>query len=266
MRWLLLRLSLFVCFTAFPCAAQLMTSLQPRTIEEFEAYAHRLENVLQQRWDGKQPFLSLDENPSERAKVLHGEMWIQPGNPRNPLPIENGLVHDWVGAVFVPHTDIQNTLDILKNFDRHSQIYPEVEQSRIIARDGNDITGFWRLQRKQSLVTVVLEVTQDAHWRQVGPGKWACRAYAKNISEIEHAGTPQEQRLPVGQGSGYLWRLYAYWTLETTNGGVLGECRSLSLSRDIPGAIAWIIKPFVQSLPRDTLAGTLRNTRAAAEK
>src|SRR5207302_11474945 len=125
--------------------------------------------------------------------------------------------------------------------------YPNIIRSRVVRRDGNDITGYWRLERKQGLLTVVIDVQQNAQYQEVGPGKWVCKAYAKDTSEIEDAGTPREKQLPTGTGTGFLWRLYAYWTLEATNGGVLGECRTLSLSRDIPLTVAWAIKPFVQS-------------------
>jgi hypothetical protein len=260
------RISTFCFLLAQPCVAQFVTTLQPRTVQEFDAYAHGVEAGLEQRWSAKQPFLSLDEDASERAKVLHGELRIQPANPKNPVAVFDGLIHDWIGAVFIPQTDLKKVLDILQDFDRHSQIYPNVKQSRLVHRSGNNITGFWRLERKQGLVTAVLDVTQDAEWQQVAPGKWACRAYAKNIREVERAGTAQENMLPVGQGRGFLWRLYAYWSLESVNGGVLGECRTLSLSRDIPAGLVWAIQPFVESLPRAALAGTLRDTRTAAEK
>jgi hypothetical protein len=255
-----------LCITALPCAAQFMTSLQPETVQAFEAYVKHVEADLDQRWSGKQPFLSVDGNPSERAKVLAGDFWIHPGNPQTPISIHDGLIHDWVGAIFIPHVTMQKVLDVLQNFDRHQQVYTEVKRSKLLKRDGNDITGFWRLERKQSVVTVVLDVTQEVHWKEVAPGKWRCRAYTINISEVQRAGTPQEKILPPGQGRGFLWRLDAYWSLEATNGGVLAECRTLSLSRDIPAVLAWAIKPFLQTVPRDSLAGTLRHTRDAAEQ
>ena len=251
---------------ALPCAAQFMTTLQPRSVDEFDTYAHNVEAALQQRWEGKQPFLSLDEDPSERAKVLEDDLWIQPGSANNPVAIYDALIHDWVGAVFIPRADLKKVLDILQDFNRHSRIYPDVKQSRTVRRSGNNLTGFWRLERKQSLVSAVLEVTQDAEWQQVAPGKWVCRAYAKNIQELEHPGTPQEKALPLGQGRGFLWRLYAYWSLQALNGGVLAECRTLSLSRSIPPGLAWAIQPFIETLPRSALASTLRDTRAAVQQ
>jgi hypothetical protein len=241
------------------------TFLQPRTAQAFQAYAASVESDLNQRWSGKVPFLALDQNTAEREKVLLGELWLKPGAQNDPFPIDDGLIHDWIGAVFIPKTNMQKVLDVLQNFDDHQRIYPEVKRSKLIKRSGNDITGSWRLERKQVL-TVVLDVKQEVQWQQIAPGRWICRAYAKDIREVEHAGTPEERVLPEGEGRGFLWRLYAYWSLETTGGGVIAECRSLSLSRSIPAALSFIIKPFVRSLPRDTLSGTLEHTRAAVAK
>ena len=247
---------------SLPCSAQLMTSLQTRTLDEFQTYAERVESELQQRWSGQKPFLAIDGDPAQRARVMQGELWISPRNPQNPVPIYDGFIYDFVGAVFIPNADIQKVLDVLQNFDRHRQIYPEVKRSKLLSREGNDIKGSWRLERKQVL-TVVLDVNQQVHWQEIGPGRWVCRAYATDIREVQNAGTTQEQILPPGQGRGFLWRLYAYWSLESTHAGVLAESRSLSLSRSIPAALSFMIKPFVQSLPRDTLTGTLEHTRAA---
>lgn len=246
-----------------PCWAQ---SVQRPTLEVFDSYARQTEAVLGQRWDGKLPFLSLQEHPADQTAVLNGQLWIQPGSTSNPLSVYDGLVHDWVGAVFIPNMKVSKVVEIMQNFDRHSQIYPEVKRSQLISRQGGDIKGYWRLERKESVVTAVLDVTQEAHWREIAPGKWICRAYAKDVSEVQDPGTPEEKVLPVGQGRGFLWRLYAYWSVEPKNGGVLAECRTLSLSRDVPAVLSWMVKPFVQSFPRDSLASTLEHTREAAEK
>ncbi len=242
------------------------TKLQPQTVKEFDQYAHKVEQELAERWHGKRAFLWVDDDRPERAKILAGDLLIVPGTPDNPVGISNGLIHDWVGTVFIPSTSMSKVLDILQDFNRHSRIYPNIISSRLIGRDGNDLVGYWRLERKDPVLPVVLDVEQRAHYDQMGPGKWTCKAYAKNISEVENPGTVREKNLPLGQGRGFLWQLYAYWSLEATDGGVIGECRTLSLSRSIPPTVAWAIKPFVQSLPRESLAGTLRYTRAAAAK
>lgn len=262
--WAAMALFVAACYAQFTFIPT--TTLKPRTVQEFEQYAQTVEQDLSARWHGQRPFLALDDDPAERAKVLAGDLFVGPGTPQNPVSISDGLIHDWIGDVFIPNTSMEKVLGILQDFNRHSQIYPRIISSHLVRRNGNDVTGYWRLERKDPLVPVVLDVEQDAHWEQVSPGKWVCRAYAKNISEVQNAGTDREKKLPPGQGVGFMWKLYAYWSLETVNGGVLAECRTLSLSRSIPATVAWAIKPFVQTLPRESLTSTLRETRTAAEK
>ncbi len=257
---------LILALSAGPLSGQFPTKLQPRTVEEFEAYAKKIEQQLSARWQGQKPFLAIGDDPAERQKVLGGELLIRPALPENPVSIDGGLIHDWLGAVFIPNVSMEKVLSILQNFDAHSRIYPSVVSSHLIRRDGNHLTGYWRLERKDPLFPVVLDVVQDAYYQQAGPGKWTCRAYAKNISEVQNAGTPQGKKLPPGQGNGFLWQFYAYWSLESTGNGVLAECRTLSLSRSVPAGLMWAVKPFIQKLPRESLASTLENTRTAAAK
>jgi len=54
--------------------------------------------------------------------------------------------------------------------------------------------------------------------------------------------------------------LNSYWLIEPREGGVYLECRSISLSRDIPVVFEWIIKPMVTSVPRDSLRGLMKAT------
>ena len=39
--------------------------------------------------------------------------------------------------------------------------------------------------------------------------------------------------------------------------------RAISLSRDVPTGLGWIINPIIRSLPRESLSNTLRETRQA---
>lgn len=243
--------------------AQFMVKLDPRTVQEFDQYAKGVEQELSKRWQGQRPFLSIEEKAEERERVLAGGLFVEAAVPENPVEISNGLIHDWVGAVFIPNVTAMRVMRVLQDYDRHQHIYPSITQSRLLLRHANHVSGYWRLERRDPLLTVALDLEQNAYYAQVAPGRWTCRAYAENILEVENAGTAQEEKLPPGEGHGFLWKFYAYWSLETVAGGVLAECRTVSLSRDIPGALAWVIKPFVQKLPRESLVSTLEHTRGA---
>jgi hypothetical protein len=248
---------------ALPAHAQLVITLSPQTISQFESYAQKVEATLDERWKGQKNLLSIEDNEDEEQRVLEGQLVIKELPGGNPTEISNGLIHDWLGAVFIPKTSMDRVLEVMQNFDNHEKIYPEIADSKSIRRNGNDITGYWRLERK-GMVPVVLKVEQEAHYVQVAPGKWICRAYARNIREVDSGLFSRGQTFPAGKGHGYLWRLYAYWSLEAHNGGVLAECRTLSLSRDIPDGLGWAVGPYVKKMPQESLASTLNGTRRAA--
>jgi hypothetical protein len=256
---------LTVALAVSPLCAQFVfsTKLKPRTVREFDQYTQTVEQHLSSRWQGQRPFLCITDLRSDQESVLKGDLLIRPASPENPVRISDGLIHDWLGAVFIPNTTMEKVIGVLKDFNHHAQIYPEVVSSRMLQRNGNDVMGYWRLQRKQQLVPVAFDVEQETHYRQVAPGKWTCRAYARKISEVDNPGTSRERILPAGEGQGFLWQLYAYWSLDGVNHGVIAECRTLSLSRSIPAGLSWAIKPFIQSLPRESLSSTLSNTRSA---
>jgi hypothetical protein len=41
------------------------------------------------------------------------------------------------------------------------------------------------------------------------------------------------------------------------------QCEAISLTRDIPAALNWIIAPFIESIPKESLEFTLQSTRSA---
>jgi hypothetical protein len=83
---------------------------------------------------------------------------------------------------------------------------------------------------------------------------------------VDDAGKPNEKIQPPDAGYGFLWRLNTYWRFEERDGGVYAECRAISLTRDIPSVLKWIIEPMVRSLPKDTLMHTLKATRDAVAR
>jgi hypothetical protein len=243
--------------------AQIPVTLKAKTVAEFHAYAHKVETQqLEPQWHSAH-FLRLDGDPSLRERVLRGEISIREGVDENPVEISDGLIHDWIGDVFFPNVSMRRVLDMLEDFDKHASIYPEITRSRLLSRSGDTVSGYWRLEKKDQLIPVVLDVIDNAKYQEIAPGKWVSHAYANDIVEVENAGKSNEKKMPAGRGNGFLWRLYAYWSLESANGGVLAECRTLSLSRGIPMGLGWMIKPIIKSFPRDSLTATLNETRSA---
>jgi len=55
----------------------------------------------------------------------------------------------------------------------------------------------------------------------------------------------------------------SYGKFEEKDGGVYNECQSISLTRDIPTGLGWLVMPFVTSIPKESLEMTMGSTRAA---
>jgi hypothetical protein len=55
--------------------------------------------------------------------------------------------------------------------------------------------------------------------------------------------------------------VYSYWRFQERDGGVYMECEAVSLTRDIPTGLSWLVVPIIRDLPRDSLVKTLEATR-----
>jgi hypothetical protein len=63
--------------------------------------------------------------------------------------------------------------------------------------------------------------------------------------------------------AGYLWRFNTYCWLDERPEGVYEQCESMSLTRDVPFGLGWLIKPFITIIPREALEFTLTGVRTA---
>lgn len=237
--------------------------LQPPTIEAFDAYVAQAEAQMEHALEPSSPFLWCDLSPEIAQQVQLGQAIAASWSEQGPVQVRDGLIHDWIGAVFVPATNLKDTLELVQDYDHHKDIYkPDVVDSRLVSRGGNTFKIYLRLLKKK-FVTVVLDTDHDVRYRRLDQVRWICRSYSRRIAEVEYPGTPREQVLPPDSGYGFLWRLYSYWRFQERECGVHLECRAISLSRDVPFGLAWVVEPIIRKLPRESLIRTLSATRDA---
>jgi hypothetical protein len=233
------------------------------TVKAFNTYAAAAEGRP------ATPFLWLDTRPAaERTRLLgdlrNGELVIErlrvrPGG--RDLDVPDGMIHHWLGAVFIPDATAAEAVKLLQDYDRHASVYsPTVARSRLLSHHGDDFKFALRFVMTK-VITVVVEGEHHARFAWLGPGRARSWIRSTRLAEVTDAGTASERTEPVGQGGGYLWRLNSYWRFEERDGGVYLECESISLTRDIPFGLGWIVGPFVTSLPRESLEFTLTTTR-----
>jgi len=198
-----------------------------------------------------------------QGRLRQGEIVIEkyPGTPKE---ISDGLIHDWTGTVFIPGATVAELLARVRDYDHLPRYYsPDVMQSRLISQQGDDFKIFMRL-RKHKVITVVLDTEYDVHYAGLDPRHEYSLSRSTRVTEIADAGTADEH--PAEQDHGFMWRLNSYWAFEQVNDGVLVECEAVSLTRDVPTGLGWLIAPIVHSIPRESLQFTLNATRTAVEK
>ena len=228
--------------------------LKPQTSEAFDRYIRQTE----QRLDERKTFLWADESPDRARRIKAGEVVVEPTGAKPEIAVPNGLIHDWTGSVFLPGVSLERTLALVRDYDRHKQYYkPEVVDSRVLSHEGNDYRIYLRLLKKQ-ILTVVLDTEHEVHYTQVDAKRWRSNSRTTKIAEVDN-GRP----LAPGTGHGFLWRLNSYWRFEERDGGTWMECQAVSLTRDIPTGLGWLIDPIIRKLPKESLANTLKETRTA---
>lgn len=272
---LIFALLLGACWLA-PVARGTAAELQLHTAASYEKYlrltSQRVDAELQAAQTGGQ-FLALDFSAGSKAPALRdslrrGEFHIEKLRTlenRREIDVDDGLIHHWAGAAFVPGVTLAQLQDWLKTYERHDQYFPEVQKSRLLSASGETFKFFYRLKRKK-VITVIYNTEHTATYQSVSPVRLASRGMATRIAQLTDAGTTDERELPIGRDGGYLWRLNSFWRFEEKDGGVYVECESISLSRGIPFGVGWMIRGLVESVPRESLISTLTSLRDGARR
>ena len=240
--------------------------LKRETIQAFEGYVRAAETRISDQAAGRRGFLWTDESRQRLDQVRGGQVITQIWNGKGPEPVADGLIHDWIGAVFVPGAKLEQVLAMVRNYDNHYRIYqPEVIDSKTLAHEKDHYKVYLRLLKKK-VVTVVLNTEHDVQYFPIDRTRWCSRSYSTRIAQVENAGESKEKELPVGDDNGFLWRLNSYWRFQERDGGVYMECEAISLTRDIPTGLGWLVEPVIRDLPKESLARTLAGTRRALQR
>ncbi len=243
--------------------------LKAKTLDAFNHYVKVTEQRITAEQSGKSPFLMIDaKSPQDRQRAIdmmkNGEVVIERRKTQDggkDIDIPDGMVHHWLGMVFIPGGTIKDVLAIAQDYDNHSRTYaPDVERSKLISRKGNDFQIYYRLRRKK-VITAVMDTYYDIHYGPIVGNRTTSRCYSTKIQEIADPGEKTEHAKPVDDGTGFMWRLNTYWSWEERDGGLYMQLEAISLSRDIPPGFAWLVGRFVESVPRESLIFTLGRTR-----
>src|SRR5215469_7280696 len=255
------------------CQLVAAAQLNQKTTDAFNKYVAATEERINKELRSG-PFhyidgLSSDTMKSSYDKLKKGEILVEKLETKAPgisSDVPDGMVHHWVGIIFLPNATLSGVVPILQDYEHRADLYkPDVTASHLISHQGNDYKFFLRLYQKR-FTTAVFNTEYVAHWGQVDPTKLYSHSISSKIAEVKDSDHPEGEEWPVGQGRGYLWRLNTYWRFEEKDGGVYMQCEALSLTRDIPWGLGWLLKPLVTKIPRESLNRALGQTRTVIEE
>jgi hypothetical protein len=210
--------------------------------------------------------LAPDERKKAYRELQRGEVRLRQletldGSAAIACP--GGLIHHWVGAIFIPGASVDDVLALLKDYDHHAIYYaPDVERSKLESRDGDHFRAFLRFRRKK-VITVVLDTEHDVHYFRDAPGRAHSRSSAVRVAQVENAGERDEREKKPGDDDGFMWKMETWWRIEAASGGVYVQSEVVSLTRGIPAGLGWMIGPFITGIPKEALTFTLEATRRA---
>ena len=248
--------------------------LKPRAVEAFNRYVQLTEAQIDSQAARQEPFLWVDSLPDKRRTAAYEQLHegkvvierLETLDGGKKIAVPGGLIHHWTGTVFIPGAKLAQTLALEQDYDHHQDYFrPDVVRSKVLRHEGSDYLVQLRFYKKK-IITSVLDTEHHVHYGAVDSAKAWSRSYTTRVQEVANAGESGERLEPEGHDRGFLWRMNTYWRFEEKDGGTYVESQSISLTRDIPTGVGWLVGPMVNSIPRESLTFTLATTRAAVLK
>jgi hypothetical protein len=254
-------LLLIVAMAAGPSDA---AELDQQALAAWQNYIASAKLHMQDRLNGKSLFFWVDENPITRRRVESGEIVVSPLGSTHPLSVPRGLIHHWIGAVFIPGARIQSLATVVGDYRRYSDFYrPSLIKAELLdsTADEQKLSILW--VQRVLLVTAAFYTEMNSKFCALNSGRGYMTFTTTRVQQIENYGEKDERRLAQDEGSGYLWRLVSFARFEERDGGLYLELEVIGLSKDLPGSLRFLLKPAIEHIPRQALTAKLEQTRQA---
>jgi hypothetical protein len=245
--------------------------LQPQTAQNYARYIALTQAQVDAELAQGNPYLWVERLPEPRrgaalAELLEGGIVVerlQTMDTGNPISAPGGIIHHWIGSVFVPGATLAQTLAFMEDYDHKVDYFkPDIVRSKILKHEGDDYLVLLRFYQKK-IITTVIDTDQQIHYHVVDKTHAWSRSHATRVQEVDNPGKSDERLEPEGHDRGFVWKLNTFWRFEEKDGGTYLECQAISLSRDIPTGLGWMVGSFVSSVPKESLTFTLTTARTA---
>jgi hypothetical protein len=234
----------------------------PAAVSAFNAYCKGVESRLASQHRSSDTFIAFTapaSAPDAEARLRQGELIVDRLAPPDSTDLTGALLHHWRGTAFAPGARAEDFERLMRNFNAYPQHFaPQVLQARVLTQNASSMQASMRI-RQRHVITVVMDTTYDISFGQLDVRHGYSISRSTRIEEIDSPGTRAEHALNASEEHGFLWRLNTYWSYEERDGGLYLQIESVSLTRSIPNGLGWVVRPYVESIPRESLEFTLRS-------
>jgi hypothetical protein len=242
--------------------------LKPETESQWEDYLVQAHELMMGRMQHN--FLWLEESEQRLDRVRTGQIVVAPEQSKMPIGIDHGLVHHWIGAVFIPGVHVEDVITTVREYDQYAKIYtPTVTDAQVIERAADPAHAsdhfILTMVNKSFFSKRALECESTSDFARLDSFRWYSQSHTVRVQEWAHYGASNQHMLPPGQGTGFVWSASTMSRFEERDGGVYVEMEAIALSRDVPVAMREMVNPIIRRVSKSTLVTSLDETRKAVE-
>ena len=195
-------------------AGLLAAELHDETVAAWQRYIAATEQrVAAELADGER-FLLLDfrEDAARlRREVLASGVVVERLHTLDEqgerFKVPKGTIQHWLGAILVPNATLNDVLDGLQYDIPPHELQDDVLESRVLARDGDTFELYVKVQLDAPMASAQFNIEQTVEYVRPGGDRARSRIEATRIAELDNPGSPNEREKPIGNDSGFLWRM-----------------------------------------------------------
>jgi hypothetical protein len=236
-------------------------------LAEFQRYVRTVETRLAQQHRAAHGFLAgaWTGRPEEEPRLRAGELVVERLTPGKDEEFDGAMLHHWRGTAFAPGAKAEDFDRLMRAFREYPiHFAPEVMDAKVVSQNGDRMQAWMRV-RQRHMITVVMDTSYDVQFGRLDVRHGYSVSVSTRIAEMEGVGTRSEHALGASEEHGFLWRLNTYWSYEERDGGLYVQMETASLTRAIPKGLGWVVRPYVESVPRESVEFTLRSAVKALQ-
>ena len=124
--------------------------MKDETLKTWDAYIQTVNSQMRDRLHGS--LLWVDEEPDRVDQVRAGKILVSSVGQKNPKPVSSGLIHDWIGAAFIPDARLGDVLSAVRDYAHYKEFYkPTVVDAKPLGSETRLSPDCWSLQRSTTL-------------------------------------------------------------------------------------------------------------------